>query len=267
MNIFEYINQVASELNESIDEGRQEDKVFDFSKPSYQDIVELNKFGKQLDISFDEYQKLDDEFKVTFNELLKKEMNSLDSKMDDAELERRMKNFEKSYGKIDFTKDDALDKNINTDYKDDKVFVHIAEIVRHAPETEGGEGKYDIDSQGTRDFPTMDEAKKWLYDRWHEVETKFGIPLDQIKGLEFESLPTVIREKDPNAVGFIFSDTQGINKKFEKRGRGVEQGKQDFSYDKLTDERFFEYIIYTAENPIPGKNQISDDDLAKMAQG
>ena len=260
MNIFEYINQVASELNESIGEGRQEDKVFDFSKPSYQDIVELNKLGKQLEISFDEYQKLDDEFKVTFNELLKKEMNSPDSKMDDAELDRRMKNFDEWVGKMDGTMGDKS-------YKDNKVFVHIAEIVRHAPETEDGEGKYDIDSQGTRDFPTMDEAKKWLYDRWHEVETKFGIPLDQIKGLEFESLPTVIREKDPNAVGFIFSDTQGINKKFEKRGRGVEQRKLDFSYDKLTDERFFEYIIYTAENPIPGKNQISDDDLAKMAQG
>ena len=260
MNTFEYINQVAKELNESIDERRQEDKVFDFSKPSYQDIVELNKFGKGLDISFNEYQKLDDEFKVTLNELLKKEMNSPDSKMSDAELDRRMKNFDEWVGKKDDTMSDK-------EYKDNKVFVHIAEIVRHAPETEGDEGKYDIKTQGTMDFPTMKEAKNWLYDRWHEVETKFGIPLDQIKGLEFEALPQVIRTKDPNAVGFIFSDTQGINKKLEKRGRSTEQGKQDFSYDKLTDERFFEYIIYTAENPIPGKNQITDDDLAKMAKG
>lgn len=260
MNTFEYINHVARELNESINEGRFEDKVFDFSKPSYQDIVQLNKFGKQLDISYNEYQKLNDEFKVTFNELLKKEMNSPDSTMDDAELDRRMKNFEEWVGNI---------KNGGTpkEYKNNKVFIHIAEVVRHAPEIEGGEGKYDIDSQGTRDFPTMEEAKKWLYTRWHEVETKFGIPLDQIKGLDFESLPAVIREKDPNAVGFLFSDTQGINKKFDMRGRNKEQGKQDFSYDKLTDERFFEYIIYTAENPIPGKNQITNDDLAKMARG
>jgi len=247
--------------------------VEELDEPSYNDVVKLQSvYGKtEDDMTPEDYAKLSDEEKEELHQTAKnaKRDPEIDD-MSDEEVDRMMK------------KSDAFLKSLdNRDENGDEkktTFVFICESVYLPNNSKKNElllkkgissreefmqldpGKFEIDRQETKEFPSIDEAKKFVESRMVEMGSKYGAKLEDFETVDIEALPTEVRKEDPNAIGFVFTKSEGENKKYELRGQQKtdDMSKYDFKFDKLTKTIFLEYFIYSAKARIKGSDHTAD---------
>lgn len=250
--------------------------VEELEEPSYNDILKIQSvYGKTDDVmSPEEYAALPDREK---EEIHRAAMTAhrdpeLDN-MSDEEKERLMKRSD------DFLRD--IDQAAHRDEKKVFVFVcesqykpngseHNKEILRRGIKSREDvmrlqPGKFEIDNQETLPpVSSIEEAKTVVAERMAEMCSKFGMTLEDFKTVDAEAIPSKIRNADPNAIGFICDKSEGEGKKYERRGQQKtdDVSQYDFTYDKLTTTRLFQYIIYTATRQI----NMDDNSLQKMAE-
>lgn len=243
-----HITYWASLINENIN-----NKLSD--EPSYQDAIAIG-----MDMTPEEYNALSDEEKEDIH--FSAEHPAVDEpdldRMSDKEKDAMMKRSEEF-----LDKSDASSMPQYRIFVCESVYVPSNDRRNRAVLQKGISGRDDLmrikvgdlridNRESLPPCATKTEARRVVAKRMKEMCNEYGVTFRDFEVIDSASIPSIIRDADPDAIGFICTKAEGEGKRYETRGvqKTGDTSKYDFSFDKVTMTRFFEYIIYRSSSEL-----------------